>query len=61
MEDKSVAEMIKSVLMTNEQISTFTWVNHYSCLVNISNNVSISDFNFVGIDGQFLAYLMEKK
>jgi len=61
MEDKSVAELIKSVLMKNAQISTFTWVNHYSCLLNISNKISISDFDFVGIDGQFLAYLMENK
>jgi len=60
MNDREVANRILTQINSLTGIGTYTWVNHYSALVNAKNNIDISEFSFVGVDGQFLAYLLAK-
>jgi exopolysaccharide biosynthesis WecB/TagA/CpsF family protein len=61
MTDQSVADSIQYLVRNNDQVTTYTWVNHFSCLQNMTSNIDISDFNFVGIDGELLAKIMRFK
>jgi exopolysaccharide biosynthesis WecB/TagA/CpsF family protein len=60
MNDRDVANMVLSQINTSTSIGTFTWLNHYSARVNAINNIDVTKFTFVGVDGQFLAYLLAK-
>lgn len=33
-----------------------TWLNHYSIQIVLENSIQLSQFQFIGIDGQFLKY-----
>jgi exopolysaccharide biosynthesis WecB/TagA/CpsF family protein len=56
--DCEVANDIWKTINSSKLSKTYTWVNHYSVLINISHDVKIYDFDFVGVDGQLLAYMI---
>ena len=55
--DLDVSNHIWETINSSKFLKAYTWVNHYSVLINIHNSVKIDSFDFVGIDGQLLAYI----
>jgi len=58
MQDKDVAGMVLSTIFETHEVRTYTWLNHFSCLLSMSKEIVIEDFDFVGVDGQLLASIV---
>lgn len=61
MNDQKVADSIIEGALHPSIVQTYTWVNHYSALINLENLIKLDEFNFVGVDGQFLRLIIGRK